>query len=761
MAWTFLQTRVASNSGSAKTNYQHRIVGVGAASTVDVEAASGQAVVPIAATTNFAVGQIVILSEGQGEEETGEIQSVSAGVSITMTANLANTHAVSRTVINGDQHLLDNTQSAGVDLRITPSGDTSSLLDFWIKRWDQSGNTFEIWVEIPSIGGSGSTTVDVYYSGGAVSTVSDITTTFPIGEDFTDSSTALANIRGGPDNPTGIVLGNLTTQNTSLGASGAGWRQVAVKEQSQGVPALDATSNEWWLWISGEASDGDVDVGLVKVTLDSDKIISGIVVTGDSGVAISLAEDPYLMMDDDGQVCTHFGSKYWMAYERKAAGSPSSQSGIGIAYSSDGLSWTKVDSGTAVLTVGSGGSWDETAGSFGSPVFLHDETNALAVIYYEGASGANTQTGRATAPAADFNIGQTAADWTKYGSNPVSSGDVIDDVVKIGSTWYWTVHTIGGLQQLWTATGNPSDLTGFATSGYTPYQQAGNSVNYFFDSGGGILSLVSYGQGATDLHFMEMLGNSAKWTAQVEGSRGSSSNNVFVQEIWLDITNKYLELKPHVSASKNGVGIVSAVQSALTEGFRVLMFGRIVDQGTNDDLFSNFGLGGGDIGIHGTNNFYPLVDLGMLLTIYDPGLAGGTIMRRYTDAGDLTSPASGNLPLVDAEAQNLHWLGLYDASGNAQWNYDGADGALTLADNENPLKDATILTVEKRIFVSSGNNSNDGSIMRIEALAAAVWDGTDTTEGADGDIQAVSVANLPAAVAAATSGLRKLRGVGA
>jgi len=63
-------------------------------STVDAEAASGQKVVPVTATTNFAEGDRVILDRGNAGEEEGVIDSISSGVSITLLVNLANTHAI-------------------------------------------------------------------------------------------------------------------------------------------------------------------------------------------------------------------------------------------------------------------------------------------------------------------------------------------------------------------------------------------------------------------------------------------------------------------------------------------------------------------------------------------------------------------------------------------------------------------------------------------------------------------------------------------
>lgn len=65
-------------------------------STVSADSASGQAVVNVAATTMFAVGDHVILNEGGAREETGTILSIVAGTSITLTANLAFSHTAAQ-----------------------------------------------------------------------------------------------------------------------------------------------------------------------------------------------------------------------------------------------------------------------------------------------------------------------------------------------------------------------------------------------------------------------------------------------------------------------------------------------------------------------------------------------------------------------------------------------------------------------------------------------------------------------------------------
>ena len=73
---------------------------VGTVTTVDVQSNSGQKVVSVAATTAFEVGDTVVINPGNETEETGTIASISAAVSITLSANLASTHNVTEDVVD-------------------------------------------------------------------------------------------------------------------------------------------------------------------------------------------------------------------------------------------------------------------------------------------------------------------------------------------------------------------------------------------------------------------------------------------------------------------------------------------------------------------------------------------------------------------------------------------------------------------------------------------------------------------------------------
>lgn len=65
---------------------------VDASSTVDADSASGGSVVNVASTTGFTVGSTVVINPGGAREEAHMVQSISAGVSLTIYGILDNTH---------------------------------------------------------------------------------------------------------------------------------------------------------------------------------------------------------------------------------------------------------------------------------------------------------------------------------------------------------------------------------------------------------------------------------------------------------------------------------------------------------------------------------------------------------------------------------------------------------------------------------------------------------------------------------------------
>ena len=87
--------------------------------TVNGDSNSGQAVLNVAATTNFVVGNRVLIGDGTARFEVGVILSIQAGVSLTLTSNLTYTH----TAVQGDAVISPETaQNNGAITMPTPSG---------------------------------------------------------------------------------------------------------------------------------------------------------------------------------------------------------------------------------------------------------------------------------------------------------------------------------------------------------------------------------------------------------------------------------------------------------------------------------------------------------------------------------------------------------------------------------------------------------------------------------------------------------------
>jgi len=66
--------------------------------TVDASSASGQTVLSVTATTGFDTSDRILIQHANGTLETGVVNTIQAGVSLTLTANLVNTTAVGAVV---------------------------------------------------------------------------------------------------------------------------------------------------------------------------------------------------------------------------------------------------------------------------------------------------------------------------------------------------------------------------------------------------------------------------------------------------------------------------------------------------------------------------------------------------------------------------------------------------------------------------------------------------------------------------------------
>jgi len=144
-----------------------------------------------------------------------------------------------------------------------------------------------------------------------------------------------------------------------------------------------------------------------------------------------IASSPWALYDADPVMAySSFALVWFDGTTYHAYGGYDNYTKIGHATSADGLSWTNDTANNPVMTVTSGGSYDQTSVAV-SNVWVEDDT---WYMLYRG-NGNNT----CLATSAD---GLT---WTKYASNPVIAG-MADPagIIKVGSTYWLFCNTTSG-----------------------------------------------------------------------------------------------------------------------------------------------------------------------------------------------------------------------------------------------------------------------------------------------------------------------------
>ncbi len=144
-----------------------------------------------------------------------------------------------------------------------------------------------------------------------------------------------------------------------------------------------------------------------------------------------IASSPWALYDADPVMAySSFALVWFDGTTYHAYGAYDNYTKIGHATSADGLSWTNDTANNPVMTVTSGGSYDQTSVAV-SNVWVEDGT---WYMLYRG-NGKNT----CLATSAD---GLT---WTKYASNPVIMGQADPaGIIKVGSTYWLFCNTTGG-----------------------------------------------------------------------------------------------------------------------------------------------------------------------------------------------------------------------------------------------------------------------------------------------------------------------------
>jgi len=325
------------------------------------------------------------------------------------------------------------------DLRFTTS-DGQTLLDYWIESI--TGTTpnqlATVWIEFDSIG-TGATTFYMYYGWGTVG----------------DPSTVGVNWGRSVNNPV-LAVG-------SAGQWDDGW--VAIH-------SIWNEGGTYYAYYNGRRSSTQMQVGLATSTDCVNWSKSGsnpVLAFGTAG-----QWDDYVV---GSPLVWKEGATWYMLYN--GAGDASGSVGIGLATSSDGISWTRSGSNPVITQTQA---W-ELGG--GAAALLSPGTNIIKegstyYLYYSAGSRAS-QTTWAIGLAWSTDL----ISWTKSGSNPVFSKSgveafVCEPFVKLfGSTYYmWYQRGDGGIEYTNIGLATSTDKTTWSTYGSNPVLNYGTGCEW-------------------------------------------------------------------------------------------------------------------------------------------------------------------------------------------------------------------------------------------------------------------------------------------
>jgi hypothetical protein len=130
---TFTEWKASTGTPDANSIYQAPGFSNQGITTVDANSDSGQKVLNVTSTTGFSVGDIVWIGDKTSRQEKKTIDTIQAGISLTMTANLSSTHTAAQadSVFSSVYTSLalqsaSACKNAGQDLRATVAADYAS-----------------------------------------------------------------------------------------------------------------------------------------------------------------------------------------------------------------------------------------------------------------------------------------------------------------------------------------------------------------------------------------------------------------------------------------------------------------------------------------------------------------------------------------------------------------------------------------------------------------------------------------------------------
>lgn len=174
-------------------------------------------------------------------------------------------------------------------------------------------------------------------------------------------------------------------------SGGTGWKQTDVREISGVIyDAADADANRRYkLYVSGTDASGNVDIG-VSFSPDGETWTEY-----GSNPVISLAEDPYVVLTKAGDLYRDGGGVMHCFAEQKFASGTPEQNGINHYTSSDGVTWTADAANPVMEPADAGsGAW-ETADQTSPCVWWDSDASLFYMLYEGRSSGDNGKIGLA------------------------------------------------------------------------------------------------------------------------------------------------------------------------------------------------------------------------------------------------------------------------------------------------------------------------------------------------------------------------------
>jgi hypothetical protein len=169
------------------------------------------------------------------------------------------------------------------------------------------------------------------------------------------------------------------------------------------------------MWYPGVGSDGKARLCYATSTDGIEWTKHGVAmdVGGDGEWDRGWIDTPDVLKTDDGYVLVYYGDTVQQLSEINSS--------MGVAYSADGISWTKY-AGNPVFSKANIGDWDGTWVE--SPALFWDEANERIMMYYNGVDTATWKIQIGLAYSDDGSV------WSRYEGNPLIThgnwGDVDD-----------------------------------------------------------------------------------------------------------------------------------------------------------------------------------------------------------------------------------------------------------------------------------------------------------------------------------------------